>query len=135
MSRRRKYRRDSRGRFAGAGTKVSTTAKGARTVTKAVVRTGAKKIAGGVGRSYVAGSFTKNLEVGRGGDFKRVQVGAEFKTPKGRGVVVKGIVGVHGKADRRLDITPSLDKAQKKVTLSAKPNPNRRVTAGVKLRK
>ncbi|OQQ31016.1 hypothetical protein A6410_05135 [Prescottella equi] len=135
MSRRRKYRRDSRGRFAGAGTKVSSTAKGGRTVTKAVVRTGAKKVAGGVGRSYVAGSFTKNLSVGQGGGYKGMKVGAEFKTPKGRGVVVKGIVGYQGRPDRRLDITPSLDKAQKKVTLSARPNPNRRASAGTRVRK
>ncbi|WP_337456188.1 hypothetical protein [Prescottella sp. D32] len=99
------------------------------------MRTGAKRVAGGVGRSYVAGSFTKNLSVGQGGGYKGMKVGAEFKTPKGRGVVVKGMVGYQGMPDRRLDITPSLDKAQKKVTLSARPNPNRRASAGTRVRK
>ncbi|WP_236723218.1 hypothetical protein [Prescottella equi] len=135
VSRRRRYRRDSQGRFAGAGTKVSTTAKGARTAAKAATKTGARKVATGVSNSYVSGSFTKNLAVGQGGDYKGVKVGAEFKTPKGRGVMVKGIVGVHGKPDRRLDITPTLDKAQKKVTVSAMPNPNRRASAGTRLRR
>lgn len=81
------------------------------------------------------GSFTKNLAVGQGGDYKGVKVGAEFKTPKGRGVLVKGVVGYHGKPNRRLDITPSLEKAQKKVTVSVKPNPSRRASAGTRLRR
>ncbi|GAA2053005.1 hypothetical protein [Williamsia deligens] len=105
----RAYRRDARGRFAAAGTKIS--------------------------NSYVSGSFTRNLAVGRGGAYKGVKVGAEFRTPAGRGAVVKGIVGYHGKPDRRLDITPGLDKSAKKVTVSARPNPSRRAAAGRKLRK
>ncbi|MGW6377060.1 hypothetical protein ACWFRB_13455 [Rhodococcus sp. NPDC055112] len=135
MSRRRSYRRDRLGRFAGAGTKVSATAKGARIAAKAVTKTGATKAAGRIGHSYVQGSFSKNLVVGQGGDYKGVKVGAEFETPKGRGVLVKGIVGYHGKPNRRLDITPSLDKAQKKVTVSVKPNLNRRASAGTRLRR
>lgn len=131
----RTYRRDNRGRFASAGTKVSATAKGVRRATKAATATGAKKVATGARKSYVSGSFTRNLEVGQGGGYKGVKVGAEFRTPSGRGALVKGIVGYHGKPNRRLDITPSLDKSQKRVTVAAKPNPNRRAGAGTKLRR
>lgn len=135
MARRRNQRRDRLGRFAGAGTKVATTAKGARTAAKAATKTGATKVATGVGKSYVSGSFSKNLVVGQGGEYKGVKLGAEFKTPKGQGVLVKGIVGVHGKPNRRLDITPELDLKQKKLSVHATPNPNRRASAGTKLKK
>lgn len=127
---RRNIKRDRLGRFAGAGTKVKATAKGARTVARSASKTGAKKVRS----SYVSGSFTKNLEVGQGGDYKGVKVGAEFRTPAGRGAVVKGIAGVHGKPNRRLDITPSLEKSQKKLTVTAQPNLNRRAGAGRKVR-
>lgn len=133
MSARRNYRRDRLGRFAGAGTKVTTTAKGARTVAKAAAKTGARK----VGSTYVNGSFEKNLEIGRGGAYKGVKVGAEFRTPAGRGAVVKGIVGYHGPPNRRLDITPVLDKKQKKLAVTATRNPaaSRRASAGKKLKR
>ncbi|MFZ2175373.1 MAG: hypothetical protein WAW17_15350 [Rhodococcus sp. (in: high G+C Gram-positive bacteria)] len=135
MARRRNQRRDRLGRFAGTGTKVANTAKGARTAAKSSTKTGATKSPRGVGKSYVSGSFSKNLVVGQGGDYKGVKLGAEFKTPKGRGVLVKGIVGYHGKPDRRVEIKPDLDLKQKKLTVNATPNPNRRASAGTKLKK
>ncbi|CDZ92136.1 MULTISPECIES: hypothetical protein [Rhodococcus] len=135
MARKRNYRRDRLGRFTGAGTKVSASAKGARRAAKAATKTGARKVATGAKNSYVQGSFSRNLVVGQGGEYKGVKVGAEFTTPKGRGVVVKGIVGYHGKPDRRLDITPSLDVEQKKLSVKARPNPNRRASAGTKIRR
>ena len=104
MSRRRRtYKRDRIGRFArNAGTKVATNR-----------------------LRYVEGSFVKNLEVGHGGDYKGVKAGAEFRTQAGRGVLVKGIVGVHGKPDRRIDVTPSLSKQARELSVTARPNPNR----------
>ncbi|MDV7135404.1 hypothetical protein [Williamsia muralis] len=100
---RRKYRRDRIGRFArNAGTKVAANRP-----------------------RYVAGSFERNLEVGQGGAYKGVKAGAEFRTPAGRGVLVKGIVGVHGSPERRVDVTPSLDKQARALTFTARPNPNR----------
>lgn len=100
---RRKYRRDRIGRFArNAGTKVAANRP-----------------------RYVGGSFAKNLEVGTGGDYKGVKAGAEFRTPAGRGVLVKGIVGVHGSPERRVDVTPSLDKQARALTVTARPNPTR----------
>ncbi|QYB02731.1 hypothetical protein I1A62_36975 [Rhodococcus sp. USK10] len=71
---------------------------------------------------YVRGSFEKHLEVGRGGDYKRVKVGAEFRTPAGRGVLVKGVAGYHGRPNRPLDITPTLDKPNRRLVVTAKPN-------------
>lgn len=137
MSARRNYRRDRLGRFAGAGTKVAATAKGARAVGKAAAKTGARKVTKQAKDSYVSGSFTKNLEVGRGGEYAGIKAGAEFKTPKGRGVLVKAVVGVHGKPDRRLTITPSLDKKQKKLAVTATRNPAaaRRASAGKKMKR
>lgn len=117
------------------GPKIASTAKGARTATRTATTIGSKKVARGIGNSYVPGSFSKNLVVGQSGEYKGVKVGAEFKTPKGRGVVVKGVVGFHGKPNRRFDITPSLDVQQKKLTFTAKPNPNRRAAAGTKLKR
>jgi len=130
MSRRRNQRRDRLGRFTGTGTKVASTKSAAKVATK----TGAKKVATGVGKSYVQGSFSKNLVVGQGGEYKGVKVGAEFKTPKGRGVLVKGIVGYSGPPNRRVNITPELNLKQKKLSVHATPNPNRRASAGTKLR-
>lgn len=130
MARRRNQRRDRLGRFAGTGTKVAS----AKSAAKAAPKTGATKVATGVGKSYVSGSFSKNLVVGQGGEYKGVKVGAEFKTPKGRGVLVKGIVGYHGKPDRRVAITPELNLKQKKLSVHATPNPNRRASAGKRLR-
>ena len=133
----RTYRRDRLGRFAGAGSKVASAA----TVARAATRTGARKVvtatAATARESYVAGSFTKNLEVGRlSGSYKGVNAGAEFRSPAGRGVLVKGTVGYHGTPTRRLDVTPSLNKAQKKVTVTARPNPaSRSASSGRKLRK
>lgn len=75
---------------------------------------------------YVKGSFTRNLYVGQGGSYKGAKVGAEFRTPGGRGVIVKGIAGYHGKPDRRLDVTPSYNKAARAATVTAKPNPRRK---------
>lgn len=86
--------------------------------------------------AYVKGSFEKHLTVGQGGDYKGVKIGAEFRSPAGRGVLVKGIVGVHGRPDRRVDVTPSLDKAQRKLTVTARANPARRsAAAGTKVRR
>lgn len=101
--RRRSWKRDALGRFAkSAGTKI----RGSRP-------------------RYVAGSFAKNLEVGTGGDYKGAKAGAEFRTPAGRGVLVKGIVGYHGKPDRKFEVTPSLNKQARELTVTARPNPNR----------
>lgn len=110
----RNYRRDAFGRFANVG---STT----KVATKSVAKGAARRAR----QSYVKGSFTKNLEVGRGGDFAGIKAGVELKTPAGRGVLVKGIVGYHGKPDRRVVVTPSLDTSTKTLKVSAKPNPAR----------
>ena len=53
------------------------------------------------GPKYVKGSVNKNSFVGQGGRYKGVKIGAEFKTPGGRGFLVKGIAGYHGKPKRR----------------------------------
>ncbi len=50
---------------------------------------------------YVKGSVSKNSFVGQGGRYNGVKIGAEFKTPGGRGFLVKGIAGYHGKPKRR----------------------------------
>ena len=122
-------RRDRLGRFAGAGSKVVGS-------TKAATANAGKKASKSVSNAYVKGSFEKHLTVGQGGDYKGVKIGAEFRSPAGRGVLVKGIVGVHGRPDRRLDVTPSLDKAQKRLTVTARPNPtSRKATAGTKVRR
>ena len=126
----RRQRRDRLGRFAGAGTKVTSAGKAAKSVGK----TGAKKVAAAARNSYVRGSFEKHLEIGRGGDYKGVKIGAEFRSRAGRGAVVKGIAGYHGKPDRRLNIEPSLEKSQRKLTVTAQPNLNRRAGAGRKVR-
>jgi hypothetical protein len=128
---RRNQKRDRLGRFAGAGTKVSATAKGARTAAKTASKTGAKKVKG----SYVHGSFEKNLEIGPEGSLRSVQVGADFRSPKGRAARVRASVGYQGKPDRRLNIEPSLEKSQKKLTVTAQPNVNRRAGAGTKVRR
>ncbi|MDP0400389.1 hypothetical protein [Tsukamurella strandjordii] len=126
---RRVQRRDRLGRFAGAGSKVVGS-------TKVATANAGKKATKSVGNAYVAGSFERHLTVGQGGAYRGAKVGAEFKTPAGRGVLVKGIVGYHGRPDRRLDITPSLDKAHKKLTVTAKLNPARRsAAAGTKVRR
>ncbi|WP_277371170.1 hypothetical protein [Rhodococcus rhodochrous] len=114
---------------------MAAAAKGARTAARAATKTGATKVTKGVGKSYVSGSFSKHLVVGQGGEYKGVKVGAEFKTPKGRGVLVKGIVGYSGPPNRRFDITPELNKAQKKLSVHAQPRPNRRASAGTKVRR
>lgn len=128
------YKRDRLGRFAGAGAKLSASAKGAKAAASKATKSSAKKVGGKVGDAYVEGSFTKHLEVGQGGDYKGVKVGAEFRAPSGRAVMMKGIAGYHGKPDRRLDVTPRLDKSQKKLTVTAKPNPAR-PNAGKKMRR
>ncbi|AFA73689.1 hypothetical protein GPOL_c26680 [Gordonia polyisoprenivorans VH2] len=124
------------GRFAGSGTKVTNAASAAKSATTASVRKAARSAGSKASDAYVSGSFTKNLEIGQGGDYKGVKVGAEFRTPKGRGALVKGIVGYHGKPDRRVDVTPTLDKPAKKVTVTAKPNPaSKSAAAGRKVRR
>ena len=126
---RRVQKRDRLGRFAGAGSKVASS-------TKAATANAGKKATGAASTASVKGSFEKHLTVGQGCDYKGVKVGAEFRSLAGRGVVAKGIVGYHGRPDRRLDVTPSLDKAQKKLTVTAKPNPARRsAAAGQKVRR
>lgn len=89
----------------------------------------ARKARRAVRDAYVKGSFEKNLHVGTGGSYKGAKVGAEFRSPNGRGVLVKGIVGYHGKPDRKIDVTPSLDKPTKTLTVTVKPNPGRKPTA------
>jgi len=131
---RRNYKRDRLGRFAGAGSKVSASAQGAKAAASKATKSSVKKVGGKIGDAYVSGSFTKHLEVGQGGDYKGAKIGAEFRTPTGRAVMVKGIAGYHGQPNRRLDVTPSLDKSQKKLTVTAKPNPAR-PTAGKKMRR
>ncbi|MGC5023225.1 hypothetical protein ACLQ3K_00600 [Tsukamurella sp. DT100] len=139
MSRRgrgaRNQRRDRLGRFAGSGSKIAGGAKSARRAASAASKSSARKAGRSVGNAYVRGSFEKHLVVGQGGAYRGAKVGAEFKTPKGRGVLVKGIVGYHGKPNRKIDIEPSLDKAQRKLTVSAKPGPGFRKTTGRKVRR
>jgi len=80
---------------------------------------------------YVTGSLHKNSHVGQGGKYKGVKIGAEFRTPGGRGVLLKGIAGYHGKPQRRLDVTPAYDRTTRTATVTAKPNPGRgKPTAG-----
>ncbi len=80
---------------------------------------------------YVTGSLHKNSHVGQGGQYKGVKIGAEFRTPGGRGVLLKGIAGYHGKPQRRLDVTPAYDRTTRTATVTAKPNPGRvKPTAG-----
>jgi hypothetical protein len=111
---RRAYKRDRHGRFAkGAGRSA------ARKTARAVARGTGRRVR----RSYVAGSFTRNLDVGQGGSYKGVKVGAEFRTPAGRGVAVKGIVGYQGRPERRLDVTPRLNKTKREFTVTVKKNP------------
>lgn len=49
----------------------------------------------------VAGSVARNTAVGRGGEYIGIKTGAEFVYPSGRGVLVKGIVGVKGRTARK----------------------------------
>lgn len=130
---RRNYKRDSRGRFARvSGAKVGSTAKAARRAARSATASGARRVSAGVRGAYVSGSFEKNLEVGQGGDYKGVKIGAEFQTPSGRGVLTKAIVGYHGKPDRRLDVTPKLDKPARELTITVRPNTARKASAGSK---
>lgn len=127
---RRIQKRDRLGRFAGAGSKVVGS-------TKAATANAGKKATKSVSNAYVKGSLTDELHVGTlPGGFKGASVGSQYRTPKGRGFVVRASVGYHGASNRRLDVTPSLDKAQRKLTVTAKPNPaSRKATAGSKVRR
>lgn len=118
---RRKAKRDSNGRFSRVA--------GAKVATKAAGRAVGRKTTRKVRQSYVKGSFEKNLEIGQGGNYKGANVGVEFRTPAGRGALVKGIVGYHGKPDRLLDVTPKLDKPKRELTVRVRPNPARNVSA------
>lgn len=113
----------SRARVYRSAAYVAAVAGGARFAASSASR----RAAGTVAKSYVRGSFERNLEVGQGGAFKGVKAGAEFRTPSGRGVLVKGIVGYHGKPDRRFDVTPSLNKRARTMTVKVKPNTGRKV--------
>ncbi|WP_157117101.1 hypothetical protein [Nocardia vaccinii] len=62
-------------------------------------------------------------------------MGAEFRAPGGRGLLTNAIVGYHGKPDRRLDVTPKLDKSSRMLTLTVKPSPARSSPAGTKATK
>jgi len=134
--RRNVIRRDSRGRFArAAGAKVATKT-AARKVRKSAVRK--------TKQSYVKGSFTRNLFVGESDTgHKGFKVGAELRSPAGRSVVGKAIVGYHGRPDRRVDVTPRLDKPKKALVVTVKPNPGRKkraapsskTTAGTRLKR
>ncbi|WP_324189087.1 hypothetical protein [Nocardia otitidiscaviarum] len=115
--------------------KLPKSAKAAGRVASAATRTGARKVRASARGAYVQGSFEKHLAVGQGGDYKGVKVGAEFRTPSGRGLVTKAIVGYHGKPDRRLDVTPKLDKPNRALTVTVKPNPGRKSGAGTKATK
>lgn len=127
----RRPKRDRNGRFAKT---AGTAARAVKSATKASGRKATRKVR----RAYVKGSFEKNLEVGQSGAYKGVKVGAEFTSPAGRGVVVKGIVGYHGKPDRLIDVKPKLNKPAKTLTVAVRPNPARstsavkRATAGSK---
>lgn len=132
----RSYKRDRKGRFSSvAGVKVPKGAKAVRSVARAATRSGARKVTATARGAYMSGSFEKHLEVGRGGAYKGVKVGAEFRTSSGRGVLTKAIVGYHGKPDRRLDVTPKLDKPARTLTVTVKPNPARTSPAGTKATK
>ncbi|WP_051613043.1 hypothetical protein [Rhodococcus sp. UNC23MFCrub1.1] len=111
----RQFKRKRNGQFAKT---AGSAARAVKSATKASGRKATKKVR----RSYVKGSFEKNLEVGQGGAYKGVKVGAEFRSPAGRGAVVKGIVGYHGKPDRLLDVKPKLNKPAKTLTVTVKPN-------------
>lgn len=90
----------------------------------------AQKARRAAGRAYVKGSARDELHVGvLPGGYKGVSAGARYRTPAGRGVVVRASVGYRGKPDRRLDVTPSLDKPTKTLTVKVKPNPGRKPTA------
>lgn len=112
---RRSFKRDSKGRFSRVA--------GAKGVAKAASRAAGRKATKKVRQSYVKGSFEKHLVVGQGGGYKGAKVGVEFRTPAGRGTLVKGIVGYHGKPDRRLDVTPTLDKPKRELTVTVRKNP------------
>ena len=116
-------RKTSRARVYRTAAYAAAVAGGARLAASSTSR----RVAGTVAKSYVRGSFERNLEVGQGGAFKGVKAGAEFRTPAGRGVLVKGIVGYHGKPDRPFDVTPSLNKRTRTMTVKVKPNPGRKV--------
>ncbi|MDP0398755.1 hypothetical protein [Tsukamurella strandjordii] len=124
------YRTQARkgGKFAKGtgGAKVRASVAGA---VKSRATGSATKARRAVGNAYVKGSFEKNLHVGTGGSYKGVKAGVEFRSPKGRGVLVKGIAGYHGTPNRRLDVTPSLDKPTRTLTVKVRPNPGRKTTA------
>ncbi|MDV8008625.1 hypothetical protein [Rhodococcus sp. IEGM 1318] len=112
---RRSFKRDSKGRFSRvAGAKGA-----AKVATRAVGRSVTRKVR----RSYVKGSFEKHLVVGKGGDYKGAKVGVEFRTPAGRGLLGKAILGYHGRPDRKLDVTPTLDKPNRELTVTVRKNP------------
>lgn len=82
---------------------------------------------------YVTGSLHKNSHVGQGGKYKGVKIGAEFRTPGGRGVLLKGIAGYHGKPQRRLDVTPAYDRTTRTATVTAKLHPGRGKPSSAKM--
>jgi len=112
---RRSFKRDSKGRFSRVA--------GAKGAAKAATRVVGHKATKKVCQSYVRGSFEKNLSVGRSGDYKAAKAGAEFRTATGRGFLVKGTVGYHGKPGRRLDVMPRLDKPKRELTVTVRKNP------------
>lgn len=140
MSRRgrgsRAQRRDRLGRFAGSGSKIAGGAKSARRAASAASKSSARKAGRSLGTAYQRGSFTDELHVGNlSGGYKGASVGARYRTPKGRGLVVRASVGYSGPANKRLDITPGYDKAGRKITVSAKPGPGFSKTTGRKVRR
>lgn len=132
MARQRNLKRDSRGRFSRvAGVKVAT-----KTATRAVGRKATAKVR----QSYVRGSAFRHLDVGPSGNFKSATVGAELRTPTGRGGLVRGTIGYRGRDDRRLDVSPVLSKQAKTLTVTVRPNstrksaPSAKASAGSKTR-
>lgn len=136
---RRSFKRDSKGRFSRVA--------GAKGAAKAATRVVGRKATKKVRQSHVKGSFEKNLSVGRSGDYKAAKAGAEFRTATGRGFLVKGTVGYHGKPGRRLDVTPRLDKPKRELTVTVRKNsagtkvsskpkaPPRSASSGTKVRR
>lgn len=136
---RRSSKRDSKGRFSRVA--------GAKGAAKAATRTVGPQSHEESPPVLREGSFEKNLSAGQRGDYKAAKAGAEFRTATGRGLLVEGTVGYHGKPGRRLDATPRLDKPQRELAATVRKNsagtkvssepkaPPRSASSGTKVRR
>lgn len=111
MARRRTYKRDSLGRFAGgsvAGAAVGAVVGGAF---------GSKTAR----RRYIPGSLQRESHLGTSADgkFTEAKIGARYTAPGGREVIVKGIVGVSKPKVTKPPKVPSAAAAAKIVRQSA----------------